>query len=174
MSLPSIKKNNLQLPQQGLTLKHLACQSSAIFELTYIKNTMQWIMYVFLYATESELLPSCGQMSSMLFHFVSWWELPAQIQSNFCHLPHQPLEQSALHKHLIILGIYWVAASKLIRTAINLFHFTAQHHSAAWRLLSPFTALFGSVFETHGTLKLSWLEVVLLVWQKITLLFLSK
>ena len=138
MSLPSIKKNNLQLPQQGLTLKHLACQSSAIFELTYIKNTMQWIMYVFLYATESELLPSCGQMSSMLFHFVSWWELPAQIQSNFCHLPHQPLEQSALHKHLIIWGIYWVAASKLIRTAINLFHFTAQHHSAAWRLLSSF------------------------------------
>ena len=56
----------------------------------------------------------------------------------FFHNPHWPLEQLILHRHLIILRIYWVAASVSATTSTNFFDFIAQYHSIAWRLLPSF------------------------------------
>ena len=55
----------------------------------------------------------------------------------FFQLPHRPLEQSILDRHLIILRIYRVVASKSLSTGINLLDFTAQCYSIA-RSLLPF------------------------------------
>ena len=55
----------------------------------------------------------------------------------FQHLQ-RPFEPSLLHRHLIILRIYWTAASISVSTGINLFDFTAQRHSIARRLLPSF------------------------------------
>ena len=77
---------------------------------------------------------------SMLLHFV---------QGNFFQLPHQPLEQSTLNRHLIIPGIYWVAASKSVSTRINLFDF-----------MSNAVLLHEGCFP-HS---LSYLEICLKIW----------
>ena len=51
---------------------------------------------------------------------------------------HRPLEQSILHKYLIILRMYWVVVSKSVSTGINLFDYTVQCYSVGRRLLPSF------------------------------------
>ena len=51
------------------------------------------------------------------------------------------------------LRIYWVAASKSVRTRINLSDFTAQHHSVTGMCFPPSTVLSGNVFENYGETK---------------------
>ena len=76
---------------------------------------------------------------SMLLHFV---------HGNFFQLPHPPLEQSTLNRHLSILGIYWVAASKSISTGINLFDFMSNVALLHEGCFPHSTELSGNMFET--------------------------
>ena len=79
----------------------------------------------------------------------------------FFQPPHRPIEQSVLHRHLIILRIYPVAAFKSVTSGINLSDFTVQRHAFARRLLlfcSP--SLSRNIFENHGTLTLIRLKII--------------
>ena len=54
----------------------------------------------------------------------------------------RPLEQSILHRHLIILRIHRVVASKSVSTGRKLFGFTARRYSIARSLLPFFYCVF--------------------------------
>ena len=126
--------------------------------LTYLcQDMVQWIMKVCLYATESELRPVFGHLSFYLIHnelefFIIWKFTSDFNDSSLCFLTktanispveffsalHRALEQSILHKYLIILRMYWVVVSKSVSTGINLFDYTVQCYSVARRLLPSF------------------------------------
>ena len=111
---------------------------------------MQWIMKVWLFATGSELLPAFGHLSFYLIHSKTRHPHHLKVHQQFqCfftlflgenhkHKSRGIFSASTsatwtinLHRHLIILRIYWVAASKSVSTGINLFDFTAQYYSVA-------------------------------------------
>ena len=75
----------------------------------------------------------------------SWQEPQVQVHGNFFQLPHRPIKRSVLHRFLIILRIYPVAAFKSVTTGINLSDITAQRHFFA-RSLLPFLYFFISKY----------------------------
>ena len=77
----------------------------------------------------------------MLLHCVPCEEPKVLGQGNFCQHQHQPVEQSTICRHLIILRIYCGVASKLVGTGKKLLHFTVQLHPAASSILLGYLKL---------------------------------
>ena len=79
----------------------------------------------------------------------------------FLSAPHWSLEQSILHRHLIIQKIYWVVVSKSVNTGINLFDYTAQCYSVARRLLPSFCCVIWKyMFYFLLLLKVQWFWIM--------------
>ena len=99
----------LKILQGFLTLKYLVCKSSAIFQPTYAKNMVQWIMKVCLYVIGSELLPDFGHLSFCLIHnetgFPQYLKIRQWFQCFFCYT--EVVSLLLLHYLKICLKTIW-------------------------------------------------------------------